>query len=97
MSDEWNCSNANKQNSLCVRMCNHLDRLESSRCQCKNAECVWISKGKPCAEATEDDEHDYDEEKQEDTVPQGENVVQNIIRGITFNVNGDGNSFTMHL
>ena len=77
-------------------MCTHLDRLESTRCQCKNSECLWVSKGKTCSEAT-DDEDDEEENKQDDPVPMGENVVQNIIRGITFNVNGDGNSFTMHL
>jgi len=75
-------------------MCTHFDRLESTRCQCKNGECLWVSKGKPCHEATEDED---DEDTQEDEMPKAENVVQNIIRGITFNVNGDGNSFTMHL
>ena len=94
---DLNCSNSSNRNSLCIRICPQSDEIESTRCQCTNESCIWVSKGKSCSEASAEVENKEKPQEIPQEKPQDGSVIQNIIEGVTFNVNGDNNNFRISL
>ena len=45
---DWNCSSGPKHHSVCIRQCQADVQAEAIKCKCKNNQCRWERKGKPC-------------------------------------------------
>ena len=45
---DWNCSSGSKHHSVCIRQCQADVQAEAIKCKCKNNQCRWERKGKPC-------------------------------------------------
>jgi len=45
---DWNCSSGSKHHSVCIRQCQADVQAEAIKCKCKNNQCHWERRGKPC-------------------------------------------------
>ena len=45
---DWKCSSGSTNHSICMRQCPAGNQVETIKCKCKNDQCRWERKGKPC-------------------------------------------------
>ena len=65
--NEWNCPVETTIGSVCTRDCSYNQiKFEKMRCVCHQASCVWIRRGKSCAE--KEDQYRRKHPKQQHTI-----------------------------